>query len=664
MRPHMMVIIALVGTLLGPLWPARAASEFTVISLGDLFPTDINNAGQVVGYVRENGVNHAALWHDGTMTRLGALPTAGDCQANAINNLGQVVGYCVLADYVIHSFLWQAGEEMVDLGVLGGNETVAHDINDLGQVTGIVRTVRHRDHFAFIWQDGTFQTLGIRFASGYGINNAGVVAGADTFPEDNYTGPARFQDGQSVRLEHDRNQFGIATDINTIGDVVGYVGSNNEQAYVWRADGMHVLPGLDGTSTAYGLNNKDQTVGYVGICTWMEQDGVPVCDGYEHLPALWDNDELIELDIVGDGWGEARAINDLGQIVGFRYLRTSTAPEGILWLPNTTEQTPPTTTATLSGTPGVTGWYTRPVTVTLLAKDNPGGSGVATITYRASGAQPRAEVTVPSGSTSFTLTMDGITTFEYFATDRQGNKETPETLTVKVDTTAVQMQSPVPRLRPAALQTTTIPVDLIWTGHDGNGSGVVRYQVQQSTNMGPYHTVMLASAPEPRFTSLLYPGTNTYRFQVRAADLAGNISPYKRSPLFLLYAQQETSLAITYTGPDPKCWRGEALAGAYGNAVRQATQSRCRATALFTGTSVGFVTTRGPDRGMADIWLDGTRMATLDLYNPAIMPKDMVWTINGLANTTHTLEVRVLGKQNQAARGKRIDVDAFVVIVR
>jgi hypothetical protein len=87
------------------------------------------------------------------------------------------------------------------------------------------------------------------------------------------------------------------------------------------------------------------------------------------------------------------------------------------------------------GTVGpVSCWNARGVRFMLNATDNPGGSGVATLTYAASGAQPIASTSVPAAAlpANVAITSPGVTTLSYQATDNAGNQEQPNRQTVLV----------------------------------------------------------------------------------------------------------------------------------------------------------------------------------------------------------------------------------------
>jgi hypothetical protein len=79
-------------------------------------------------------------------------------------------------------------------------------------------------------------------------------------------------------------------------------------------------------------------------------------------------------------------------------------------------------------------WNGRGVRVALNATDNPGGVGVDTLTYSASGAQPTASTTVAASALPVTVTINspGVTRLTYSAKDRAGNQEQPRSETVLV----------------------------------------------------------------------------------------------------------------------------------------------------------------------------------------------------------------------------------------
>jgi hypothetical protein len=126
-------------------------------------------------------------------------------------------------------------------------------------------------------------------------------------------------------------------------------------------------------------------------------------------------------------------------------------------------------------------------------------------------------------------------------------------------------------------------------------------------------------------------------------------------PAFTLKADQESSSAIAYsTG-----WTAGVQAGAFGGSVRFATSLTSTATFSFTGKSFGFLTTKGRNRGKAQVSVDGGAPATVDLFQAAVGPRRMVFVMNGLTAGPHTVVVKLAGK-NAAATASRVDVDAFL----
>jgi hypothetical protein len=76
----------------------------------------------------------------------------------------------------------------------------------------------------------------------------------------------------------------------------------------------------------------------------------------------------------------------------------------------------------------------------------------------------------------------------------------------------------------------------------------------------------------------------------------------------------------------------------------------------FTGRAVAFVSTKATNRGKAEIWLDGVRVATLDLRSSTTRYRQIVWQKSWPTPGRHTVVVRVLG----TAGRPRVDADGFI----
>jgi len=199
----------------------------------------------------------------------------------------------------------------------------------------------------------------------------------------------------------------------------------------------------------------------------------------------------------------------------------------------------------------------------------------------------------------------------------------------------------------------SVPTRISWSATDSEGE-VTRYQLQQSTNGGAYQNVSLPSATTTTITRSLTPASS-YRYRVRATDDNGNTSFFKYGPRFTVAAHQETSSAIAYSGT----WTRQALSGSYGGAVKYATATGATARLTFTGRNVAWVAPKSKARGKAEVYLDGRKVATVDLYSATTLSRRVIYSANGLnPSVNHTLQIRVLGTSGRP----RVDVDAFAVL--
>jgi probable HAF family extracellular repeat protein len=238
------------------------------------FPRDINEQGDIVGTADAGGVDlgHAVRWRGGVPQDLGTLPTGPYSAGWGINNLGDVVGESstqVNGVNVRHAFLYTDAGGMIDLTPTD-DSSIAHDINDAGQVTGYRTGSAHR---AFRWQAGSFQDLGVlpgmAHSFGFAIEPGGAVAGSSKSASGNSEHIARFTDAQGLQDLGGTGEHNQAWGINASLTVVGQLGESAARAFVHTdAEGLRNLNHLIDTSrgwvlqVAFDVNEAGQIVGY------------------------------------------------------------------------------------------------------------------------------------------------------------------------------------------------------------------------------------------------------------------------------------------------------------------------------------------------------------------------------------------------------------------
>jgi probable HAF family extracellular repeat protein len=341
--------------------------HYSVINLGTLGGTEsngfggVNNRGWVTGDANLAGDQneHAVLWRNGVITDLGTLGGPNSSVPEAVkDDTGFVVGVAQIAEVdplgefwgttfvctpsvscqgsqnLLRGFVWKNGV-MTALPTLGGNNSGALGVNNLGQIVGGAETANQDpncvppqvlDIQAVVWGPNPAQIKvlpvfpGDSIALALAINDLGQAVGS--------SGPCQgptsgFALRHAVLWQHDTvtdlGSFGGVTSnaanaINNLGQVVGQSdlpGDTATHAFFWQKGAMTdlgTLPG-DSYSVAYDINEKGQVVGVS-------------CDvNFNCRPFLWENGVMTDLNILippnsplyltfGSG------INDRGEIAG------------------------------------------------------------------------------------------------------------------------------------------------------------------------------------------------------------------------------------------------------------------------------------------------------------------------------------------------------------
>lgn len=256
-----------------------------------------------------------------TITDLGAFtPTA-------INAWAQVVG-----NYNNHAFMWTKFGGLKDLGILAnGTFSSPNAVNDLGVAVGTAD-----GPVTFVSSTGRSFTCTV--PQGFVWKRLSGMKGLGLGPFAN------------ACIEPTPSIVSYATGINDFGQVADTIdwGSNTfVDGFLWtQSGGLELLPGpstvhLPITLTEVnGVNNYGQMAGAVGCCTTLSM---------AHA-VFWGTSGTFDLGTLGDDTffysycSKARAINDVGQIVGWSTTvqstttapcQSSNSPHAFVWTNNT-----------------------------------------------------------------------------------------------------------------------------------------------------------------------------------------------------------------------------------------------------------------------------------------------------------------------------------------
>jgi hypothetical protein len=207
------------------------------------------------------------------------------------------------------------------------------------------------------------------------------------------------------------------------------------------------------------------------------------------------------------------------------------------------DTTAPVSTISCNGGACGSGWFNAPVSVTLSAGDNSGGSGLSKIVYTTDGTTPTStHGTVYANP--FTVSTSP-TTVKYRAFDNTGNAENTNSLTIQIDTV-----TPSSMIRCNATNCSAsyynAPVSVTLSASDVGGSGVsaIVYTTDNSTPTQSNGTLYLSAFTVAATTNVKY----------RSFDGAGNAEPVNSALIQVDTAPPSSTLSCSSSPCSTTAW--------------------------------------------------------------------------------------------------------------
>jgi hypothetical protein len=120
---------------------------------------------------------------------------------------------------------------------------------------------------------------------------------------------------------------------------------------------------------------------------------------------------------------------------------------------------------------------------------------------------------------------------------------------------------------------------------------------------------------------------------------------------------EDNSGYVKYTGS----WEQRAHGPVSGETFHRTETPGASASLTFHGTGVSLISAKADGWGIADIYIDGAKVESVDCYDTAALWQQTIFSVTDLADGVHTIKVVCSGEKNAASVGYRIGIDAFVV---
>ncbi|MFG2786884.1 N-acetylmuramoyl-L-alanine amidase [Streptomyces sp. NPDC048419] len=234
----------------------------------------------------------------------------------------------------------------------------------------------------------------------------------------------------------------------------------------------------------------------------------------------------------------------------------------------------------------------------------------------ATGSATSAGATVPAGSHSVAVR----------AVHQSGRTATSAALTVATDTTAPTFTTtPKISLRTGTVNTTAVPVTLGWKATDNAALKSVSLLSPTTATFGPTTTSSSRTAKSGSAST----------WSMKAYDYAGNTRT--SSPSYTPVILQESSAVKSGT------WSTRSSTSYLGGKSYSSSSRNASLTWTFTGRSASWVVSRASSSGQVYVYVDGTKVSTVDLKSSTTMYRQAIWTKTWSSSAKHTVKIVVVG---------------------
>ncbi|MER8071669.1 N-acetylmuramoyl-L-alanine amidase [Streptomyces sp. NPDC094034] len=239
----------------------------------------------------------------------------------------------------------------------------------------------------------------------------------------------------------------------------------------------------------------------------------------------------------------------------------------------------------------------------------------------------KVAATTSGAATSAGATLAlGSHTVAVRAVHQSGRTATSAALSVVAETTAPTFTTnPTLSLRTGTVNTTAVPVTLGWKAADDKALRQVSLLSPATATFGPTTTSSSRTATS---------GTAT-TWSMRAYDYAGNYRT--SSPAYTPVILQESSAVKSGS------WTTRSSTSYLGGKSYSSAAKNASLTWTFTGRSAAWVVSRASGSGQAYVYVDGAKVATVDLKSTATLYRNAIWTKTWPSSAKHTVKIVVVG---------------------
>ncbi|MGI5436711.1 peptidoglycan recognition protein family protein [Streptomyces shenzhenensis] len=239
----------------------------------------------------------------------------------------------------------------------------------------------------------------------------------------------------------------------------------------------------------------------------------------------------------------------------------------------------------------------------------------------------KSVATLAGSATSAGTTLAvGSHTVAVRAVHQSGRTATSTSVKVVADTTAPTFtSSPKLSLRTGTVNTTAVPVALGWKAADETALRQVKLLSPTAATFGATTTGSNRTAASGSAAT----------WSMRAYDWAGNYRT--SSPSYTPVILQESS--ATKAGS----WSTRSSSSYLGGKSYSSSAKNASLTWTFTGRSAAWVVSRAAGSGQAYVYVDGTKVATVDLKSSSTQYRQAIWTKSWSSSAKHTVKIVVVG---------------------